>query len=100
MARIASKSGNRAGQHARLNEAAGTVDVTTDVSGDGVAVVTFPTNAKFKNIPLVQITPYENVSGAYFAASRTLTGFVVSVDNAQQSVALTFGYHAVDPRPF
>ena len=73
----------RAGFHAggvhAQNLYGGSVDVTTDSSGDGSATVTFP--KPMKNIPKVVATIAESITTGYtFITTKTNANCVVNID--------------------
>lgn len=92
MGRAGMKGG---GIHAQ-NTQAGSVDITTDSSGDGTATVTFP--KAMKNAPKVQLTAAEaDTTGTLSHNTKTNTTFIAQVDGSSVvSGTLTIDWFAMD----
>jgi hypothetical protein len=78
------------------NVQSGTVDITTDGSGDGTEAVTFENS--MKSTPAVVITLQEaDASGIVQAVSPSETGFTATVNSsAVTNGTLTVGWIALD----
>ncbi|MFH1589261.1 MAG: hypothetical protein ABIB43_01705 [archaeon] len=78
------------------NLQSGTVDITTDGSGDGSTAVTFKNT--FKSKPAIILTSQEaDITGTLTAVSPATTGFTATVDgSAVTTGTLTVGWIAMD----
>ena len=78
------------------NMQSGTVDITTDASGDGTASVTF--KHTFKNTPAIILTAREaDTTGTLCVTSPTASGFTAQVDGSSVlSSTLTVSWYACD----
>jgi len=81
--------------HAR-NIQSGSVDITTNASGDGTATVTFKN--VFSNVPAIILTAREaDTTGTLCVTSPSTTGFTAQVDGSSVvSGTLTVSWIAID----
>lgn len=91
-----SRFGWHSGNVKARNIQSGTVDITTDGSGDGTAAVTFKN--KFENAPAIILTIREaDTTGTLCATSPTISGFTAQVDGSSVlSGTLTVSWVAID----
>ncbi len=90
------RAGTKAGGIFAQNMQAGSVDITTDGSGDGSATVTFP--KAMKNVPkVIAIAAEADTTGTLSTASKTNTSVSIVVDGSSVvSGTLTVDYMAFD----
>ena len=90
------KFGWKNGSLIAKNIQSGTVDITTDGSGDGSAAVVFKN--RFNSTPAIILTSQEaDITGTLTAVSPTISGFTATVDgSAVTSGTLTVGWIAMD----
>lgn len=90
------KFGWRSGSLVAQNIQSGTVDITTDVNGDGTSAVTF--KDRFNATPAIVLTAQEaDITGTLTAVSPTKSGFTATVDgSAVTSGTLTVAWVAVE----
>lgn len=90
------KFGWKSGSLVAQNIQGGTVDITTDVNGDGTASVTFKN--RFNSVPAIVLTARESdTTGTLSVTSPTISGFTAKVDGSSvTSGTLTVSWIAVD----
>ncbi len=90
------RAGMKAGGIHAQNMQAGSVDITTDVNGDGTTIVTFP--KAMKNVPKIQLTASEvDITGTLSHNTETNTTFVAQVDGSSVVAGtLTADWFAMD----
>jgi len=90
------KFGWHSGQVHALNIQSGTVNITTDGSGDGTKAVTFKNT--FKSVPSITLTAKEaDDSGTLSVTGSDVTGFTARVKGSSvTNDTLSVGYIAID----
>lgn len=90
----------RSGYVNAINLQSGTVDITTNASGNGTATVTFEDKFPGDRTPVVILTAQEqDTSGVLCAKNITHTSFVAQVTGSSvTSGTLTVGWFATDQK--